>query len=178
MVKEVKTKLSPPWVETLSKLKAMFGEDPDINIKYDSKYEVKLYVNDAEKATALYMLLKDIYYYGNISFSVEVIPPNYEFNEFKANNPSLVYEKAFKNNPVLSFVHKVDSIFGFNATYVVFKNKVVQYFNDNLNDVYGNTSTLYEDIARDIIDENASVNLGVFFCTDVVEHNLRKTDWL
>ena len=80
----------------------------------------------------------------------------------------------FKNNPVFSFVHKVEGIYGFNAIYVVFKNKVVQYFNDNLNDIYGNTSTLYEDIARDIFENNIPVNNNVFYCTDVVDNKLKK----
>lgn len=176
MKKEVKTKLSPPWIETLSKLTAMFGEDPDINIVYNGEYNVKLYVNDVDKANALYFLLKDEYHYGNILFTVEVIPPNGEHN-YKLKETIELYEKAFKNNSVLSFIHKVDGIFGFNAIYVVFKNKVVQYFNDNLNDIYGNTSTLYEDIARDIFEGGTYINNGVFYCTDVADNKLKKPNW-
>lgn len=174
MKKEVKTKLSPPWIETLSKLTAMFEEDPDINIKYDGEYNVKLYVNNVDKANALYYLLKDEYHYGNILFTVDVIPPNGEVNFSIIKETVQLYAAAFKNNPVFSFIHKVEGIFGFNATYVVFKNKVVQYFNDNLNDIYGNTSTLYEDIARDIFEDGTCVNQGVFYCTDVVDNKLKK----
>jgi len=46
-------------------------------------------------------------------------------------------------------------------TYVLFKNKVVQYFIDNIGDYNGMKSTLYEDIARDIFEDVD----GVFFCT-------------
>ena len=173
MKKEVKTKLSPPWIETLSKLKAMFGEDPDINIKYEGKYSVKLYVNDCNKAAALCYLLKSEYNYGNINFSIVIIPSNGECT-LELEDSVKMYETAFKNNPVLSFIHKVEGPFGFHAIYVVFKNKVVQYFNDNLNDIYGNTSTLYEDIARDIFNEEARFNNGVFYCTDVADNKLKK----
>lgn len=176
MKKEIKTKLSPPWIETLSKLTAMFGEDPDINIVYNGEYNVKFYINNIDKANAFYYLLKDEYHYGNILFTVEVIPPNGEYN-YKLKETVELYEAAFKNNPVLSFIHKVDGIFGFNAIYVVFKNKVVQYFNDNLNDIYGNTSTLYEDIARDIFEGGTYINNGVFYCTDVADNKLKKPNW-
>ena len=172
MKKEIKTKLSPPWIEELSKIRAMFGEDPDINIKYDGKSTVKLYVNNNDKAEALYLLLKEEHYYGNITFSVVVVPPNGE-STLDCNDTVKMYEVAFKNNPVFSFIHKVENVFGFGAIYVVFKNKVVQYFNDNLNDIYGNTSTLYEDIARDIFVEEAEIN-NVFYCTDVVDNKLKK----
>ena len=50
-------------------------------------------------------------------------------------------------------------------TYVVFVNEVVQYFNDDLGDVYGQCSTLYQEIAKDVFGETE----GVFFCTDVEE---------
>ena len=51
--------------------------------------------------------------------------------------------------------------------YVVFKNCVVQFFNDNLNDAHGLISTLYQDIAADILDGPGTI--GVYYCTDV-EH--------
>lgn len=60
--------------------------------------------------------------------------------------------------------------------YVVFKNCVVQFFNDNLNDIYGNISTLYQDIAREIFADAEWE--GVFYCTDVETHVAgMKRDW-
>jgi len=59
---------------------------------------------------------------------------------------------------------------------VVFKNCVVQFFNDNLNDAHGVISTLYQNIAAEIFED---ANLpGVHYCTDV-ERKLGKPlgDW-
>ena len=47
-------------------------------------------------------------------------------------------------------------------TYVVLKKEVVQFFNDNLNDIHGLETTLYQTIAKDVFD-----GTGVFFCTDI-----------
>jgi len=49
--------------------------------------------------------------------------------------------------------------------HVVFENKVVQYFNDQLDDPYGVKSALYEDLARDVFEDSE----GVFFNTQVVD---------
>jgi hypothetical protein len=56
-------------------------------------------------------------------------------------------------------------------TYVIFKNCVVQFFNDNLNDAFGNVSTLYQDIAPAVFENTP---IGVHYCTDVERGNLGK----
>ena len=55
-----------------------------------------------------------------------------------------------------------------NNVYIVFKNKVVQYFNDDLKDVNGFCSTLYQKIAKDIFAENGCET--ACYCTDVSEN--------
>ena len=180
MNKQVRMKLSPPWCEYYSQLKAMFGEDPDINLEIDGDNNnpiINMRVKSVDKATALSLLIPEEKEFGNIIVYVNIIPPNNKYSGFKLDNLVPVYEAAFKNNPVLSFIHKLEGIYGFNAIYVVFKNKVVQYFNDNLNDIYGNTSTLYEDIARDIFEYSDRFKNGVFFCTDVVDNKLKNVNW-
>lgn len=172
MNKEIRTKISPPWFTFVSELKAMFGEDPDIRIEHTDEFKVKMYVNDANKATALNLLVPYSKNYGNVDVIIEVIPSNGYLGSFETKDYSELFKAAFKNNPVLSYVQKVEGLFDFKAIYVIFKNKVVQYFNDNLCDINGNTSTLYEDIARDIFSDN--VESGVFFCTDVADTSLKK----
>ena len=55
----------------------------------------------------------------------------------------------FENNPAFAYcVAPVDEGYWFlDFCYVVFKNCVVQFFNDNLDDAHGVISTLYQDIA-------------------------------
>jgi hypothetical protein len=56
------------------------------------------------------------------------------------------------------------------TTYVVFKNCVVQFAADNLNDCHGIISTLYQDIADELLTGPATE--GVFYNTDVERANL------
>jgi hypothetical protein len=102
--------------------------------------------------------------YGNITLKIAVDGPvsNIAF----VTNKDL-FETAFKGNP--AFVECVapvsDEYWWVDFTYVIFKNTVVQFFNDNLDDAHGLISTLYQDIAKEIFAD-AGLN-GVHYCTDI-----------
>ena len=79
------------------------------------------------------------------------------------NNPiEQLFCTAFNRNPAFVFTKSIQGIFSNNITYVVFRNKVVQYFDDDLSDIYGQCSTLYQYIAKNIFVDMESV----FYCTD------------
>lgn len=154
---DIKLKLSTPWVIFYREVEAMFKDDPEVRVVFNEEEpEVKLYVENAEKADALTQLLPKKVDFGNVELKVTVIPAN----KLGANKASL-FEKAFKGNPAFSFITG-HNIFNNPMTYVVFKNKVVQYYTDNLGDIYGNCSTLYQEIAKDIFGKHE----GIYFCTD------------
>lgn len=154
-----KVKLSSPWINFYHEIVALFGEDPDIKIEYDEdELEIKLFVDNPTKADALTKLLPNERVFGRIVLKITVIPAN-DVN----SSDSALFQKAFEGNPAFSYIENVDGAFTFNASYVVFKNKVVQYFNDDLSDVNGFRSTLYQEIAKDVFGNTN----GIYFCTDV-----------
>lgn len=162
-----KLKLSPPWIEYYNELQAMFDHDDDVRIVYDEdEYIVNMYVNDSTKADAIAELLPVEKVFGNVKLTINVIPSNTsEPSKIRERLYPSVYEKAFYNNPVFSYVEEVTGIFSNPITYVVFVNEVVQYYNDNLSDIHGLRSTLYQEIAKDIFE----TRLGVYYCTDLPE---------
>lgn len=167
----VKFKISPPWILYVSKINALFANDPDITVEYDNdEIEVKLFVDDNKKATALDFLLPPCVEFGNIILNITIFPSNVNIstiNTYNLNTIQDYFEAAFKGNPVFAFTHVVEGIFSNKLTYVVFKNRVVQFFADNLNDIYGNISTLYQELASEVFNTDALP--GVLFCTDVEE---------
>lgn len=161
---EVRTKLAPPWVTFVNEINALFGEDPDIGVTYDNnEHTVKIYVEDNEKAAALDKLLPEEKVFGNVTLKIYVVPANggspFGF-EFK--NTDDLFNTAFNKNPAFSFAVSIDCLYSNKITYVVFAKKVVQFFNDNLNDPYGNKNTLYQEIADEILNEIP----GVYYSTD------------
>lgn len=158
-------KKSSPWVEFYREIEALFAQDDEVKIVYDEENnEVKLYVENARKADALTQLLPAEKIFGNVTMKVTVIPAN----NAKVSKADLIAE-AFDGNPALSYVQHVDAVIGA-FDYAVFQNKVVQFFDDNLSDINGNKSTLYENIAKDVFGSDA----GVFFCTEAGNRDLIK----
>lgn len=151
--------LASPWVSYVHKVKALFDPDPEITIKFDeNELILSLFVEDAIKADALMQLLPSTKEFGNVTLQINVIPANGIYTTAD------LFAKAFHNNPILSQMIDTPSIFSNPVSYMLFRNEVVQYYNDNLNDYYGFESTLYEDLARDVFEGKHS---GVFFCTDL-----------
>lgn len=159
-MEDKKMKLSPPWIEYYRKLEAMFGPDPDIKIEFDEdEMHIKLYVESHEKATALDELLPVQKDFGNVSVFIEVIPANDEPKRID------YIKRAFEGNPAFSYATTIEGIMSNPISYVVFKPEVIQFWNDNMGDPHGITSTLMADIAKEIIGEDE----GVIFSTDKKE---------
>jgi hypothetical protein len=154
------TKLSPPWAIHYQKINAMFKDDPEVTIKYDEENKViKLLVNNNEKAEALKKILPEKKEFGNVTLEIQV-----EFVLKEDQSQEDIFRKAFSGNPAFSSVQSVD-MFNNPITFVVFENKVVQFYSDNLMDINGYTSTLYQEIAKDIFN----VPDYVYFCTESKE---------
>ncbi len=163
--------LLSPWVRFYHELSAMFRYDPDIKIILDEDHdEIKLYVDSPQKAAALQELLPAEKTFGNVRVVVTIIPGN-SINTREDGN---VFERAFDGNPAFVCSKVIDGILSNPLMYVVFDNVVVQYYTDNLGDIHGVRSTLYQDIAREIFNPID----GVYYCTDVIlDNELFLPDW-
>lgn len=156
-----KLKLSPPWSIFYDEIKAMFAKDPEVKVVMDEDhYTVHVFVEKARKSAAISKILEQERKFGRITLKVVVPPPDDKEAEIFESDID-VYKAAFENNPRLSYIQPKRCIFD-TSFFVVFKNEVIQYFNDDISDVNGNCSTLAEEIARDIFIGNKPN-----FCTDL-----------
>lgn len=166
---DIRMKISPPWITYVNEVNCLFEHDPEVQLIYDNDEKtVELYVEDPTKAFAIDKLLPDEVEYGNIVLEVKVIPGNKASSEEIPENPTndWLFNTAFKNSPVFAYTKTISGLFSNDLTYVVFKNRVVQFFNDNLNDIHGLVSTLYQEIANDVFSDELN---GVCYCTDIEE---------
>ena len=171
---DIKLKLSPPWITFIHEVQALFDGDPQIacNVNILNKGpQIVLACNNGDKVRALQMILPEEVEFGNVILHVFIdgIPSNRAFKSRKE-----LFEVAFDKNPAFAYaVSPADEGYAWlDMVYVVFKNYVVQFFNDNLNDCHGVVSTLYEDIARYVLTGDALK--GVYFNTDVERGKLGK----
>lgn len=175
---DVRLKLSPPWITYVNKLQALFDGDPLIAFNRDFGNEdgplVVISCGNGDKTAALMKLLPTEKKFGNITLHIIVdgIPTNRAFTSVKE-----LFEVAFSGNPAFAYA-VTPAADGYNwipMTYIVFKNCVVQFFNDNLNDCHGIISTLYETLADEIFEEFRDSNgAAVYFNTDVERGALGK----
>lgn len=172
---EVRLKILPPWTIWIRKIEALFDGDPQIacNVNFASTApRIVLACNNGDKVAALQQLLPDKIEFGNVALEIGVdgVPSNRAFKTKKE-----LFETAFAGNPCFAcaFAPVEDGYNWFTMTYVIFKNCVVQFFADNINDAHGVISTLYQDIANDVLKING--NDGVYFCTDIERGNLGKS---
>lgn len=151
-------KLSSPWMTFANEITALFENDEGVKVVHDTEAnEIKLYVEDSIKAAALTELLPTEKKFGNVTIKLEVIPANDEDTRVID-----LFNAAFAGNSAVSYIKNVQMPVMGSFNYVVFKPEVVQFFNDQLDDVNGNKSMLYQEIAKDVFGGDQKV----FFCTD------------
>ena len=154
--------LAAAWVNFGKEIEKLFEKDSEVRVKCDEYetdgvYNISLYVDDTDKAEALRELLPIGRTFGNVTAQVSVYPPNK-----KEQTRADLIKTAFKNNKAVGQIVTVKNVMSNPLTYCAFDRVVVQYPMDNLHDLHGNVSTLYESIARDVLGDEE----GICFCTD------------
>ena len=155
--------LVSPWVNYYREVEALFRNDPEVRVIYfEDNNKLRLYVDSGKKAEAISRLIPVERKFGNVTLLIEVIPGNKEKLTSEAEN---LFKAAFDGNKALSFIQTISGIFTNELTYVVFIPEVVQYYTDDLGDIHGIRSTLYQDIAKEVFADCGIEN--VYFCTDI-----------
>jgi hypothetical protein len=169
LMSDVRLKLSPPWVIYVHKLEALFDGDPHIafNVDWDApSVVISVAKTDGVKAAAIARLLPAEKQFGNVSLAITVECQSMANQAF--TSAKQLYEAAFQGNPCFAYAVVPESVYwAVPFTYVVFKNCVVQFFADNLNDPHGLISTLYQDIAAEVFADVEITGAGVSYCTDI-----------
>ena len=171
---DARLKILPPWTIVIRKFEALFDGDPQIAVNADfsgAHPSIVLACNNGDKVAALQQILPEEIPFGNIALKVAVdgAPSNRVFT-----SKVELFDTAFKGNPAYAYsvCPAEEGYQWIGTTYVVFKNCVVQFAADNLNDCHGIISTLYQDIAEELLTGPATE--GVFYNTDVERANLGK----
>ena len=155
-----KTKLSAPWVNYYHELEAFFAEDNSVNVQYNNDIpEINIYVDGPAKANALSKLIPEEKVFGTTTLKINVIPSN------KQESRAELIKAALEGNKAFVFAETIQGPMSNPMTFIVFKNKVVQYFTDDLSDYFGVRSTLYQDMAKELFSEDE----GVYFSTNIAE---------
>jgi hypothetical protein len=157
-----KAGIQAPWTTTYNKICALFNNDLDLHItdlteKTEGNYTFTISSVNGVKLDSIKKILKNHFEFGNVTMDIEFIPEN---DDDKITDSD--FRNAFNCNENLAEVRTIETPDGFSRTYVVFEKEVVQFYNDDLTDLYGNYNGLMEDIARELFNE---VDPSISYCT-------------
>lgn len=157
--------IQSPWVTAYNQIKSLFERDPELLIssmvENDGTYEFTISSSNRVKIEAIQSLLKEEYVFGNVTMKVNFSVENEDILQ--------VVKNAFLGNDILKDTQVGGNPLTGEQNFALFKKEVIQFYNDNLLDYYGNKSTLAEDIAREVFNER--VLKEVHFCTDIRDIN-------
>ena len=164
-------KLSAPWQIYYKELCELFKFDPEVRIVYDTDAQIiNIYVDNAAKADAMYIVLPTEKSFGSVVVEINVVPANK--NNLRRTRGT-IYEDLFYKNPIVDDIITIEGVMTNPITYIIFKKEVVQYYNDSLSDAHGLCSTLYQDIAKRVLNADE----GIFFCTNNTMNSFKTSSY-
>ncbi len=140
--------LSPPWYAVWNQIHSAIGQDPSVTVEpldtSQNPYEVEIVVEDANKGAALAAILVPQYPLGGLTVKVQVVDgsrkPYQPAMAKDAQGLAILFETAFKGNPLFTGVEvrPYMPIQSSQVVFPIFEAMVIQFYNDNLVDFYGN----------------------------------------
>ena len=153
--------LSPPWYILRNKIFYLLDPDEELMVSElieDKKgsYIIKITSENGEKLEALKKVLKESFEFGNVTVKVE-------FEHVRDDEITIEdYETAFAGNA--NFVEAVETGKGLfqGLRYIVFAKEILQFFDDDLSDLYANFNGIVADVAKEVCKKYENV----YFSTD------------
>ena len=166
-----KINILPPWSVYIKKLEALFDPDKEIafNVNWSGENpNVTLATNNPDKAAALAQLLPDEKTFGNVTLTIGI--DCFTVSNLAFPTAKELFETAFKDNPVFAYcVAPVQEGYWYiDLVFVCFAREICQIFTDNMQSPFGVTTTIYQDIAKEIFEDMPYANKGLIsYCTAI-----------
>ena len=169
-----KISLSPPW-ETLQKqFKYTFGLSPCVDVEdlksIEGGYLLNVNIKNDCIAFALRQIINPVFYFGNINVVVSIKDSRNNIVRISDRPYSIsgiknLFCNAFRYNPLFFGIH-IDS----NVAFIIFKQRIIQFFNDDISNLCQNyneiASRIFEDICINRLKINSNpMNISVHYNT-------------
>ncbi|MFD2682507.1 hypothetical protein [Bacillus seohaeanensis] len=153
--------LSPPQFTYFNEVKHSVGNDPFVTVlniielPHDAGYLIPVLVRNQEKAQALATIMESQKTFGNIVVYVVVIYDGQVVNPltdtFTPQEMKKLVETALKTNRYFIFAAVERFSPGTESVYPVFSKSIIQFFNDDLSDLYNNFNEVAASVFSDVL---------------------------
>jgi hypothetical protein len=153
--------LSAPWYTLWNEIKATIGNDSDVSVgdldTSRSPFIVPIKVNNHDKAVAIASIMALHHQLGNVSVDVQVKDPNGTIVQPVTPSSAqalteLVQVALAKNNLFEKVVVKPLYPGARDIVYPVFSKAVIQFYNDDLSDLYNNYNNVAASVFSDVLN--------------------------
>ncbi|OIK13060.1 hypothetical protein BIV60_14725 [Bacillus sp. MUM 116] len=155
--------LSPPQITYFNEVKHSLGNDPNVTVlnliefPQGAGYLISIIVDNRKKARALATILDQQKEIGNIVINLIVIYDKTivrpHSRSFTAEGIVDLFEDALGTNRFFKFAEAKPFSPGVTSVYPVFTKSVIQFFNDDISDIYGNFNEVTAFVFRDVVRE-------------------------
>lgn len=153
--------ISSPWYQHFHKIKALFSQDPEVQIDDDMTpiedgkiYKFSINSDNEGKLAAIKKLVGTM-----VTFPNDIVIVIEYGTESKVTADT--WKQAFEGNPIFKDVVSVDDQFGTTHDFAVFKKTILSFYNDILYDYKGFDHYVAADVAREIVK-----NPNMYICTE------------
>ncbi|MFD1884522.1 hypothetical protein [Paenibacillus wenxiniae] len=140
--------VSPPWYTVWNQIHSTIGQDASVTVEpldtSHNPYVVEIVVKDADKGAALAAILVPSYPFGGVSVEVQVVDvsgkPYQPAVAKDIQGVANLFQTALKENPLFTSieVRPYLPIQSSQVVFPIFAATVIQFYNDNMVDFYGN----------------------------------------
>lgn len=187
--------VSNPWYTLWRKIYFTLSQDEEVSVsglnkENDNKYNIVVTAKQMHTAYALSQVIKPIFSFGNVKVEVIVkhqnigiLPSTKEDEQFMDEEVGLLICAEFRNNKLFKGVvlvpKKEESLFA-GKVVILFAKEVVQFYNDDVTDIFGNFNELVAYVFADIIKFIYKDNQGkdIFVLCNTYDKNAIDEDQL
>ncbi len=160
------TRIYNPWYTLWRKIYFTLSQDEEVyvsglNKENDNKYNIVITAKKMHTAYALSKIIKQVFTFGNVKVdiivrnnNIDVSQDTKEDEQFTDEELCLLICEAFRNNKLFKGVvlvpKKEESLFA-GKVVILFAKEVVQFYNYDVTDIFGNFNELAAHVFADII---------------------------
>jgi hypothetical protein len=162
---KAQVQLSPPQFTYFNLIKSSIGNDPLVTVEPleilpSGNFLITLRVRGLHKARALATLIVPSRAIGGVRLTVQVRTTQGTLVKplrciFTPEQIVKLYQTAFRTNRLFLFA-AIRQFFAQRYVYPVFRARIIQFFNDDLSDYYGNYNNIAAFVFRDVLRPTVS----------------------
>lgn len=157
--KDLELDLSAPWYVFHTQVFKLFEQDAEVIVdeeleETETGFIFGIYSKNIKKIQAIKKLIGSKVVFGDVAVDID-------YGENENEDVAEVWKDAFSGNPLFCGIVSADIPFDGSCDYAIFKRDIIDFYDDNISDVNGNSHYIVADLVKEVVS-----NKDIFICTE------------